>query len=130
MEEESLLFTCDFLGCHYCDGRLFNDAVGDFRFSFEYYFEQFTRPFRPCVVDALDLIEPLGAEIIAPGHGPILRTNPKAYITHCRRLVTSRLASETGGEKTLLIFYISAYRAQDHGNGGKVSGVSQSAPRV
>jgi hypothetical protein len=39
-------FSGDFLGCHFCDARLFNDAVGDFRFSFDYYYAHIMRPFR------------------------------------------------------------------------------------
>lgn len=113
LEEQKLLFTCDLLGCHFCDGRLFNDAVGDFRFSFEYYFDHIMRPFKRFVVEALDLIEPLGAQMIAPGHGPVLRAHPQDYITHYRRLLTSRLTRETGAEKTLLIFYVSAYGATE-----------------
>ena len=35
--EEQILFSGDVFGCHFCDNRLFNDKVGDFRFSFEYY---------------------------------------------------------------------------------------------
>ena len=111
LEQQNLLFTCDFLGCHFCDERLFNDRVGDFRFSFEYYFEHIMRPFKRHVVEALDLVEPLEIDMIAPGHGPVLRTNPREYITHYRRLVQKRLASELGGQKTLLIFYVSAYGA-------------------
>lgn len=111
LEEQLLLFTCDLMGCHFCDERLFNDRVGDFRFSFEYYFDHIMRPFRRYVEDALDLIEPLDIEMIAPSHGPILRSHPREYITHYRRLVKSRLASEVGDEKTLLIFYVSAYGA-------------------
>lgn len=111
LEEERLLFTCDLLGCHYCDARLFNDRVGDFRFSFEYYFDRIMRPFRSFVVQALDLIEPLDPAMIAPGHGPVLRAHPQQYIRHYRRLVSSNLAAETGAEKTLLIFYVSAYGA-------------------
>ena len=37
IEEDGILFTGDIFGCHFCDNRLFNDTVGDFRFSFEYY---------------------------------------------------------------------------------------------
>lgn len=113
LEESALLFTCDLLGCHYCDERLFNDASGDFRFSFEYYFEHIMRPFKKYVIRALDLIEPLDITMIAPGHGPVLRAHPRDYITHYRRLVTKRLASETGAQKTLLIFYVSAYGATE-----------------
>ena len=111
LEEEQLLFTCDLMGCHFCDARLFNDRVGDFRFSFEYYFDHIMRPFRSHVSDALDLIEPLDIDMIAPSHGPILRARPREYITHYRRLVKSRLAREVGDQKTLLIFYVSAYGA-------------------
>ncbi|GAA0309266.1 FprA family A-type flavoprotein [Rhodovulum strictum] len=111
LEEQNLLFTCDLLGCHYCDARLYNDKVGDFRFSFEYYFDHIMRPFKRYVTEALDLIEPLRIDMIAPGHGPVLRAHPREYITHYRRLITKRLASETGAEKTLLIFYVSAYGA-------------------
>lgn len=111
LEEDKLLFTCDLFGSHYCDGRLFNDLVGDFRFSFEYYFDRIMRPFRSFVASALDLLEPLDFTMIAPAHGPILRSHPRDYLTHTRRLISSRLASETGSEKTLLIFYVSAYGA-------------------
>ncbi len=111
LEEQNLLFTCDLLGCHFCDGRLFNDKVGDFRFSFEYYFDHIMRPFKRFVAQALDLIEPLDIDMIVPAHGPILRSHPREYILHYRRLIKSRLASEVGAEKTLLIFYVSAYGA-------------------
>ncbi len=111
LEEQDLLFTCDLFGCHFCDERLFNDQVGDFRFSFEYYFEHIMRPFKRYVIEALDLIEPLDIAMIAPSHGPILRSHPREYITHYRRLVKKRLASEVGEQKSLLIFYVSAYGA-------------------
>ena len=112
LEESKLLFTCDILGCHFCDDRLFNDRVGDFRFAFEYYFEHIMRPFRSFVVQALDLIEPLPIEMIAPSHGPILRSHPRQYLQHYRQLVKSKLQSEVDqDEKTLLIFYVSAYGA-------------------
>jgi NADH oxidase (H2O-forming) len=112
LEECQLLFTCDLLGCHFCDDRLFNDRVGDFRFAFEYYFEHIMRPFKSFVAEALDLIEPLAIEMIAPSHGPILRSHPRQYLQHYRQLVKSRLQSEVdGSEKTLLIFYVSAYGA-------------------
>jgi len=126
LEEQNLLFTCDLLGCHYCDARLFNDRVGDFRFSFEYYFDHIMRPFKRYVAEALDLIEPLEIDMIAPGHGPVLRAHPREYITHYRRLITNRLASETGSEKTLLIFYVSAYGATAQMAGAIHEGAAES----
>ena len=109
LEEEQILFSGDVFGCHYCDARLFNDRVGDFRFSFEYYYAHIMRPFREYVFKALNLIEPLTLKTIAPSHGPILRDRPAQYPAHYRRLATPALTRETGQEKSLLIFYISSY---------------------
>ena len=106
---EGVLFSADFLGCHYCDSRLFNDAVGDFRFSFDYYYGHIMRPFRTYVREALDLIEPLPLRIIAPAHGPILRRDPREYVARYRALAAP--AVHGVATRTLLVFYISAYGA-------------------
>jgi flavorubredoxin len=110
LEEERVLFSGDVFGCHFCDSRLFNDKVGDFRFSFDYYYAHIMRPFKQHVLEALDLIEPLPLNIIAPTHGPILRDRPVRYVRHYRELSTSSLAGEIGNnEKSLMIFYMSSY---------------------
>lgn len=110
LEEDALLFSGDVFGCHFCDSRLFNDRVGDFRFSFEYYYQHIMRPFRAHVRHALDLIEPLDLKLIAPAHGPILRDQPRAYVQRYRQLAAPQLHNEAGERaKTLLIFYISSY---------------------
>jgi len=108
--EEAMLFSGDVFGCHFCDNRLFNDRVGDFRFSFEYYYAHIMRPFKEYVVRALELIEPLPLTLIAPTHGPILRDRPQRYIQRYHQLSTPALQSELSpNQKTLLIFYISSY---------------------
>lgn len=107
--EDGLLFSGDIFGCHFCDARLFNDLVGDFRFSFEYYYAHIMRPFREYVLDAVALIEPLELKAIAPAHGPILRHMPRDYVHRYRELATPRLYNEARSEKTLVVFYISAY---------------------
>jgi flavorubredoxin len=109
--EEKILFSGDVFGCHFCDTRLFNDEVGDFRFSFEYYYAHIMRPFKAFVNNALDLIEPLlPIQQILPAHGPLLRDQPQRYVQRYRELSSSALQSEiSADEKTLLIFYISSY---------------------
>ncbi|MES9852833.1 MAG: FprA family A-type flavoprotein [Candidatus Thiodiazotropha sp. L084R] len=110
LEEEGVLFSGDVFGCHYCDKRLFNDLVGDFRFSFDYYYAHIMRPFKKHVMDALKLIEPLKIKQIAPTHGPILRERPRRYVTHYRELSTSSLSREIGVDRqSLVIFYMSSY---------------------
>jgi NADH oxidase (H2O-forming) len=110
LPEESMLFSGDVFGCHFCDNRLFNDQVGDFRFSFEYYYAHIMRPFKEYVLQALELVEPLPLKLIAPTHGPILRDHPQRYIQRYRQLSSPSLHSELSpNQKTLLIFYISSY---------------------
>ena len=109
LDDAGLLFSGDIFGCHFCDGRLFNDAVGDFRFSFEYYYAHLMRPFRTRVLEALELIEALPIQLIAPAHGPILRDQPQHYVRRYRELSSSTLKNEASDVKTLLIFYLSAY---------------------
>ncbi len=108
--EEKTLFSGDVFGCHFCDTRLFNDEVGDFRFSFEYYYAHIMRPFKEYVNRALALLEPLPLNKILPAHGPLLRDQPQRYVQRYRQLSSPALQSEiSAGEKTLLIFYISSY---------------------
>lgn len=110
VEEDGLLFSGDVFGCHFCDARLFNDRAGDFRFSFDYYYQHIMRPFREFVLQALALIEPLPIRLIAPAHGPVLRDHPQTYVRRYRQLAEPLLANEAAGRaKTLLVFYISAY---------------------
>lgn len=112
IEDEKILFSCDVFGSHFCDERLYNDLVGDFRFSFDYYFKHIMRPFKRFVLEAMDKIEPLEPTLIAPSHGPILRHHPMEYVRSYRSLSASRLPNEVEGkEKSLLIFYMSAYGA-------------------
>ena len=112
--EEQILFSGDVFGCHYCDDRLFNDGVGDFRFSFDYYYAHIMRPFKSHVMDALKLIEPLPLKLVAPTHGPILRDRPRRYVARYRELSTGGQSFEggfaTGNEhRSLIVFYMSAY---------------------
>lgn len=108
--EERILFSGDAFGCHFCDERLFNDAVGDFRYAFEYYFANIMRPFKRHVLEALALLEPLDVAVIAPAHGPVLRDRPRDYVARYRELSTPRLhRGPREGEKTVVVFYISSY---------------------
>jgi NADH oxidase (H2O-forming) len=115
LEDIGVLLSGDLFGCHFCDERLFNDYVGDFRFSFEYYYAHIMRPFKHHVLQALDLIEPLDIKCIAPAHGPILREHPREYVRRYHSLSVPRLKSELQfSEKTLLVFYMSAYGSTAH----------------
>ena len=105
LEPDRILFTCDFLGCHYCDDRLFDDRVGDFSYAFRYYFDCILRPFKSYVLRALEKLAPREIALVAPGHGPLLRSDPKKYMELYRAWSTPPAQPQ----KTLAIFYASAY---------------------
>ncbi|MDY6794026.1 MAG: FprA family A-type flavoprotein [Actinomycetota bacterium] len=104
--KEGLLFPCDFLGSHYCDDRLFNDLMDDFSHAFEYYFMVIFRPFKRYVLEAIDKIKDLDIKIVCPSHGPVLRSDPRDFVD---RYLEWSSVPEPSGEKTLLVFYASAY---------------------
>ena len=83
LQEDKTLFTCDSFGCHYCDKNVFNDKIeGDFYDAYKYYFDCIMGPFKDYVKKALDKIENLEIQAICPGHGPVLRTDIKKYISY------------------------------------------------
>jgi NADH oxidase (H2O-forming) len=130
VEEQGILFSGDVFGCHFCDARLFNDLVGDFRFSFDYYYAHIMRPFREHVIDALELLEPLPLKLIAPAHGPVLRETPLSYMQRYRQLASPLLHNEAGSSsKSLLVFYISSYGNTAHMAQAVVEG-AESIPGV
>jgi len=101
--EDKTLFTCDGFGSHFCDERLFDDKVDDFSEDFKLYYDVIMRPFRRKIAEGLKKIEDLEIEIIAPSHGPVLRTNPSKYIKLYEEW------SHPKEERTVLVFYDSIY---------------------
>ena len=69
--EESILFTCDFLGSHLASSHLFASDEADLILPAKRYYAGIMMPFRSSVKRHLERIEGLKVEIIAPSHGPI-----------------------------------------------------------
>jgi len=110
LHEEKLLFSGDVFGSHYYDERLFDDEVGDFMYAFQYYYDHIMRPFKQHVLNALELYRKFDINIIAPLHGPILRTNPMSYIDkYASWSSQSKFRKNELGMKMLSVFYISSY---------------------
>jgi len=110
LHEEKLLFSGDVFGSHYYDERLFDDAVGDFSYAFQYYYDHIMRPFKQHVLTALKLYAKFDITLIAPLHGPILRTNPQSYIDkYAAWSSQAKFRKCEFGTKMLSVFYISSY---------------------
>ena len=104
--KEGVLFTCDFLGAHYCDDRLFDDLIDDYHYAFEYYYAVIFRPFKAYVLEAIDKIKDLDIKTICPSHGPVLRSDPWKCVEKYREWSSVPVP---GDKKALLVFYASAY---------------------
>ncbi len=105
--EDKILFTCDVFSSHYCDSRMFNDAITrDFWPDFKYYFDVIMRPFKKNIRNALKKIDPLEIDLVAPAHGPILRDNVQKYISAYAEWAAPLPANDP---KKVLIYFGSAY---------------------
>jgi flavorubredoxin len=108
--EDKLLFSGDVFGSHYHDRRLFDDLVGDFFYSFKYYYDHIMRPFKSYALSAIKLYDKLEIEMIATLHGPILRENPTQYIDYYRKWSQDNYKDSSHGKKVISIFYLTSYK--------------------
>lgn len=107
--EEKLLITCDSFGCHYSSEKIFNDLIEDkekYMDALKYYFDCIMGPFKPYVLKAYNKIKDLPIDIICPGHGPILRDNPKKVVELYKKWSTE---DDISKNKEITICYVSAY---------------------
>jgi flavorubredoxin len=75
LEEDRILFPCDFLGLHTAYG-FYDDQVPELIPYAQRYFGEIMMPFKSLVRRGLDKIKKLDIDVIAPSHGPIHR-NPQ-----------------------------------------------------
>ena len=108
LEEEALLFTCDSFGAHYADERMWDDEIGDYSESFNYYFDVILKPYSKFMLKAIEKIRTLPIDIICPGHGPILRSTWKEKIDRSAAIASCYL-NDTARKNRVLIAYVSAY---------------------
>jgi flavorubredoxin len=108
LEEESLLFTCDSFGAHFAHEKMWDDMVGDYLESFDYYFDVILKPYSKFMLKAIERIGNLPIQMICPGHGPILRSTWKEKMDRTSGMA-SRYLDATRRDSRVLIAYISAY---------------------
>jgi len=109
LKEEKILFTCDSFGCHYCNEKMFDDLVGDFHDSFNYYFDVILKPYSKFMLKAIEKIKPLEINVICPGHGPILRSSWKELVQQSEQLSKKHLLNLQTEKPRVLLAYVTAY---------------------
>lgn len=107
--EDKTLVTCDSFGSHYSlDAVLASKIVNrdDYMEALRYYYDNIIGPFKPYVLKAIDKIRDLDIDMICPGHGPVLDSNPWEIVDIYEKWSTE---VNPNARKTVVIPYVSAY---------------------
>jgi flavorubredoxin len=97
VEEDRILFPCDFFGSHLSRG-MFDDEVEDLLVYAQRYFGEIMMPYSPMAKRALEKIRDLKIDVIAPSHGPIYR-NPERIME-----VYRKWASGETKQKAIIVY--------------------------
>lgn len=106
-EKDNVLFSCDFLGCHFCEPTGIDTNIHykkSYLLEFKYYFDCIFGPFKPYVLRGIGKIKDLPLKIICPSHGPVLTETISQRINDYYNW-----SSEVFHEKYVIIIYASAY---------------------
>ncbi|MCX6573583.1 MAG: FprA family A-type flavoprotein, partial [Candidatus Aminicenantes bacterium] len=79
LEEDKILFSCDWFGAHLAQTGLFSDCSVCIVGEAKRYYAEIMMPFRKIIQKNLDKIKDLQIRLIAPSHGPIHR-DPRSII--------------------------------------------------
>lgn len=111
-EDAKTLFTCDFLGCHYCEPYTFDTSVAypkAYDAALELYYAAIFGPFASFVRKGLEKIQalPTAPEFICTSHGPVLTKGGKMDEVLAKYQAWSAPADNK--IPVIPVFYTSAY---------------------
>ncbi len=104
---DRMLFSCDFLGTHYCEPRPLDTHIkypDDYDDAFENYYDAIFSPFKPFVLAGLEKIKDLAVDFVCTSHGPVLTEKIGEAKAKYREW-----SEPKPKEKTAVIAYVSAY---------------------
>lgn len=116
-EQEKVLFSCDFLGCHYCEPHDFDYNVvypAKYEDAFHYYYQAIFGPFSSYVQNGLAKIKDLDIDFVCTSHGPVITKNGR--LAYVKERYNEWSTPHRNQHKTIPVFYCSAY-----GNTGLVA---------
>ena len=102
-----ILFTCDFLGAHFCEPTMLDKNIHDkaaYEGEFAYYYAGIFGPFKPSVLAGLDKM-PADVELVCPSHGPCLTET----IGKAKELYRTWSTPAPKTQRTAFVVYASAY---------------------
>ncbi len=106
LQEDKILFTCDFLGSHLATSDLFVKEEGLVYESAKRYYAEIMMPFKTSITKYLDIINSMDVEIIAPSHGP-LYDKPEFILNAYKDWTSGKFKNE------VVIPYVSMYESTE-----------------
>ncbi len=103
--ENKTLFPCDFMGFHSAYG-LYDNEVDDLMSGAQSYFGEIMMPFSKMGSRALEKIEALEIDLIAPSHGPIHR-NPEKILKAYRKWTAGKT------EEKVIVVYVTMWKSTE-----------------
>jgi len=92
LEEDKILFSCDFFGSHYATSKLFANEK-EVYFPAKRYYAEIMMPFRKNIKRNLEKIEGFEIEMIVPSHGPIY-SHPQFILDAYKQWVSDEVKNE------------------------------------
>jgi len=119
LQEEKILFTCDFLGSHLATADLYAKDGPKVYNAAKRYYAEIMMPFRPQVTKHLELVKQLSPEIVATSHGPIY-DKPKYILEAYSDWVADKVKNEViipyvsmhGSTKVMVDYFVEKLMAQ------------------
>jgi flavorubredoxin len=93
LEEEKILFSCDFFGSHLATSELYVTDESIVYEAAKRYYSEIMMPFRTIIQKNLDKVEAHEVEIIAPSHGPMY-DNPEFIVKAYRDWTSDKPKNE------------------------------------
>ncbi|WPF89288.1 diflavin flavoprotein [Cyanobacterium aponinum UTEX 3222] len=122
-----IMFTCDAFGMHYCSDYLYDENLQDIEPDYRFYYECLMAPNARSVLSAMKRMDALGEiNLVANGHGPILKYNVKELLDRYHRWSSE----QSKGEKTVAVFYISDYGYSDRISQAIAKGITKTGITV
>ncbi len=106
LEEENILFSCDFFGSHLATSNLFVQDENKVYLAAKRYYAEIMMPFRSSIKSHLDRIDEMEVDMIATSHGPIY-DNPDFILDAYADWVSDETKSE------VVLPYVSMHGSTD-----------------
>ena len=122
-----ILFTCDAFGMHYCSDATYDENLKAIAKDYRFYYDCLMGPNARSVLSAMKRMDKLGEiNIVANGHGPLLRHNLQELLDRYR--TWSKAQTKTG--KSVAAFYVADYGYSDRLSQAIAKGITKTGVEV